>query len=55
VQDTPDRRNPPDTPNQLVLARELDLSTSDAPTLTYFIRGTLPTYAWFRVQVSTNG
>ena len=55
IQDTPDRRNPPDTPNDLVLARELDLTLADSPTLTFFIRGTLGSYSWFRVQYSTNG
>jgi hypothetical protein len=55
AQDTVNRRNPPDTPNQLTLARELDLTTASAPQLTFFIRGTLEAYSSFRVQVSTDG
>ncbi len=55
LHDTPGRRNPPDTPNHLVLANELDLTDAVEPSLTYFIRGTLPTNSYFRVQISTNG
>ncbi len=54
LHDTPGRRNPPDTPNHLVLANELDLTDAVEPSLTYFIRGTLPTNSYFRVQISTN-
>jgi hypothetical protein len=55
VQDTVNRRNPPDTPNYLTLAREVDLTNAADPTLTFFIRGTLGAYSWFRVQISTDG
>lgn len=55
AQDTVNHRNPPDTPNYLTLARELDLTSSVDPTLTIFIRGTLGTNSYFRVQVSTTG
>jgi hypothetical protein len=55
AQDTVNHRNPPDTPNILALARELDLTAATAPHLTFFIRGVLGNYSSFRVQVSTNG
>ncbi|MGD7652940.1 MAG: choice-of-anchor J domain-containing protein, partial [Verrucomicrobiales bacterium] len=55
VQDTVNHRNPPDTPNYLTLAREVDLTNAVDPTLTFFIRGNLVNYSWFRVRVSTNG
>jgi hypothetical protein len=55
AQDTVNHRNPPDTPNILTLARELDLTAATAPQLTFFIRGVLGNYSSFRVQVSTNG
>jgi hypothetical protein len=55
LQDTPNRSYGPDTPNILTLARELDLTTAVDPQLTFFIRGTLNYYSYFRVQVSTDG
>jgi len=55
LQDTVGRRNPPDTPNILTLARELDLTDAVDPVLTYFVRGVLRNYSYFRVLLSNDG
>jgi hypothetical protein len=41
--------------NQLVLGREVDLTTANAPTLTCWVRGNLTSYSRFRAQISING
>ncbi len=55
AQDTVNHRNPPDTSNIMTISRQIDLSSATSPQLTFFIRGTLGSYSWFRVQVSNNG
>ncbi|MCL4178670.1 MAG: fibronectin type III domain-containing protein, partial [Verrucomicrobia bacterium] len=53
--DTPAGRIGPDTALWLTLAGELNLATAVNPQLTFWVRGQLTRYSYFRVQVSTDG
>jgi hypothetical protein len=55
IVDTETQRFTPNTRHLLVLAKELDLTTASSPLLTFYMRGVLTNYSYFRVQVSTNG
>jgi hypothetical protein len=52
--DSLEGRYAPDAQQQLVLAHELDLAAATDPVLSFFVRGSLVTRSYFRVQVSTN-
>ncbi|MGB6223448.1 hypothetical protein, partial [Haloferula sp.] len=53
--DTPEGRYAPDGQQLLTLAHELDLTSAVDPKLSFFLRGNLANYSYFRVQVSTDG
>ena len=55
LQDTVNHRYSPDTPNIITFSKEVDLTNTTNPQLTFFIRGLLDSYGNFRVQVSSNG
>lgn len=53
--DSPEGRYAPDARRQLVLAHPLDLTAAVDPKLTFFLRGQLLNYSYFRVHVSNDG
>ncbi|GAA5484465.1 hypothetical protein [Haloferula sargassicola] len=55
LHDSPEDRYGPNGKRQLVLSHELDLTAAVDPKLTFFLRGTLGNYSYFRVHVSTDG